>query len=397
MPTVIDVENGSFESQTSLIDVNGATRRQKTGRQTYIVLSDNLTQDQTVIEATSPLPQMGTVVSGMTCVRVSSKEDTRIVHPVTGVPAILWKVQTEFDSSIKPDNDTIPKVRWGGELDKVHFDRDVITGARVQTTAGEPIFSEREIPQPILRITRRETYPFNPNTQLLYGGRVNKTSFYGAPRGTAMMMPIEVDEEYHNNTKVCIVEYTIKFKLIWDWTGNLQPDTWQSQPINNGFMVREQKGAQAAIKGDVSGNPMRFNLDFDGTKLTDQEGLYLDLKKYDAPLTFGGSAGAAWIKPSTGENFAVTSLHVGSFLSINAQNVNWTNGLYLIVGYQVFNGNPCWIVNPAPSTLVADDQFLPLSTDITKKGWKLVRSPLYLYFNRFYPAEFNALNLGPFN
>ena len=385
MPTVIDVKNGSFEGSVTLDTSEGSSRQTKRGRQTYIVLSDNLSQDGETIRQTSPLPQIGTTVNGQTVCGHHPREVSRVNHPVTNVPAILWEVDVDTDSSVKPSSDTIPEVDWEGDMEKMLHERDVMTGVRIMTTAGEPIFQEMEVVEPILVISRREAYPFSPNTQLLYAGRVNRTTFWGVPPGSALMLPIRSKEDWNNNVKVCNVEYRIKFRILVDWLGNFQPNAWQSRPLNNGQLVRPTKGKKAIIHLDRQGNPAKVNLDVDGTKLQDKNGFTLSLLKYEAPLTFGGPVGVGYVTTDPG-SLQPAPEHVGSILNIESSIVGWTLGDYPIVGYTVFGGLPCWILNPSPTTVIGAGNNV----------WTLMRCPLYLYFNKHIPAEFNALNLGPF-
>src|SRR5262245_9579054 len=139
MGTVIGTENGALEAEWYLEEDNqtGPARQQKRFRNIYYVLTANLAEDPETAKLSVGIPPLGSSLNGATTVSVCVKEETYIVHPVTGVPCQFVKVEVQFDSSKKADTDLTPKVSWEGETDREALERDMITNRRIQTTAQE--------------------------------------------------------------------------------------------------------------------------------------------------------------------------------------------------------------------------------------------------------------------
>lgn len=400
MPSIIDVRYGSIGGTDGFTVEDGVIKTNKGFKMTYIILADNTSQTQDDIGATGALPQVGSLLRGC-LVKDRKFEETDIVsNPMTGVRCGLWEVECEYSSDMKTAfNDTTPKVGWGGEIERRALERDIATGRRVTTTAGEPIFSEWDDPMPILKVTRQEAYPFNPNTILLYVGRVNAVTFYGSPPGTVFMLPIEVEEEVVNGIKMCHVTYSLKFKFEYNYAGIVQANSWQACLLNQGYMYRPNpvvapsqnapqfapgnKPASPGQSVDAKGHPIKFNLDKYGYRLQSIDGSNLAI--ISAPP---GSLNQLTRNYACASPDGVIPIpdHIGSFLSVlTGSPGGWVPDTYNVVGYDTVSGTPVWILDSFPAGAGSSGGL-----------WHLERSAIYLRFFRYYPVDFNALSLGPY-
>lgn len=270
---------------------------------TYIVIADSISQGERDVITAAGVPSLFTFSQGAYCKRLSGKEMSRVVHPLTEVPTTIWHVTAEFDSELDqdqnqdPDNQP-PKVSWDGEEELEVLDRDVITGEPIVTTAGERIIITGPVMMPVLRIQRVELYPFNPSIILQYCNKVNSEAFYGAPTGTALMKKITSEDFWQDNGDgVQIhyerVDYLIKFKLKEDPDnpGSLQADTWKSRPLNEGTLEADENG-DIVEAVDKNGNPITVNLELTGQRLDPGEDpVYLEFNRFGkvnfAPLNLG--------------------------------------------------------------------------------------------------------------
>lgn len=384
MPTTIDIKYGTENGKFSLEMVQNIIIQKKELKLTYIVIADNTTQDSTVIKTTVGIPALGSLLYGMICQSVDPRNTDTVVHPVTGVLTCLWEVDVTFNTMIRPPTDTNPKVTWTGELGSEHQEFDLITLQKITTTADEPLFLERPVPYQIVTIRRLEEYPFNDIVPLLYVGKVNSAPFYHRPPGSGMMLPIETEEDTVGTQRVVWVTYSIKFKVGWNYDGSLMANTWQARPLNQGYMFRTAIGAKPQIARDVRGNPIKVNLDSNGMKLLDGSGN--NLVQY-GNITLPGISPAAVLFDSTevpGPSLTPLPEDVGATFQILG-GAGWTVGAYPVVAVATIGGVPQWVVSGNPS-----------STNNGNGQFIINRQPQYLYFNRAYTADFNALSLGPF-
>ena len=277
MPKVLGVQDGVSGGES------GFTRggvRETSFSLVYNVLSDNLTQTQADIIATTGIPPLYYPTGGAYVKSHRPREVSTVIHPITGVKAILWEVEVEFDSGVDPSGGTAggtppapparrPKVRWSGDTEEEVLDKDVDTDEPIQTEAGEPILLMSPTTLHILEITRYEPYPFDPNTQHNYANHINKSTFWGAPAGCAWMQPIEVDEETIEGVLYCSVTYTIKFKIKKGPSGAFKDNTWRSRILHHGSKFRPAAAEPAQVAVDENNNPITVNLDYGGIKLPD--------------------------------------------------------------------------------------------------------------------------------
>lgn len=289
MPRVLGIKDGSYKSDVQTQRVRG-NRWKDTKRfsQTYIVLADDDTQTDSDIQNTTGIPPKFYPLYGCYCVAHHPVEVATIKHPVTGVTTILWEVTVDFDSDVDPDEDDLPesrppKTRWIGEVEEEVLERDTVTGAAIQTANYERILVTTPAVLPVLEITRWEFYPFNPLVMLFYANRVNRTWFWGAPPGTALMLPMEVGEyELMNGIKYVPVTYRIKFKLRPDPSNPaiLLQNPWKARVLHQGYAVRPAAGVTPEIHVDANERPTMVNLNLDGTENTSATPVYLEWNRF---------------------------------------------------------------------------------------------------------------------
>lgn len=280
MPKVLGEREAANLGDISLVRKNKFWTKQSKFARTYYVLSDNVSQTEATIMATSGVPQHLSILSGAWCIRQEAKEVATVgKHPTLGVPCILWEVTCHFDSDVDVDEASqtptarTPKVRWYGENEEELLDADAITGDPIVTPAGERLLVTGPACISILEVRRFESPPFSPTIQLDYANHANSTTFYGAPEGTALMLPIEASEpQVIDSTSVVEVIYRIKFKIKKAPGGGLQSNTWMAKPLAQGTKyLKEGSGGSggmvATVYTDANGNRTTVNLAADGTKL----------------------------------------------------------------------------------------------------------------------------------
>lgn len=273
MPVLLGRQDGADSKTENLTD---AVVKEKWVR-TYLVLADNVSQDENDILATSGVPQRYESLNGSLCRKRTVSEDSTCSHPATGVPTILYKVVCEFDPTSTTEEDAsessiearIPEIRWSGENEEREITKDAITGDAIQTKAGEPILITAPFALPILEIKRYESFPFDYNTILDYVNHTNDAEFWGAPKGSALMLPIVVDPENVEGILYNRVTYQIKLRIFKDEDGAKQENGWAARVLHHGFKyVYHLPAIGNAIKTEVftdrHGNPATINLDEDG-------------------------------------------------------------------------------------------------------------------------------------
>jgi len=263
-PKVIGIKNASHSSNLTLERQDKLWARRKTFRRTYYVLSDNISQTEDDIVLAPGIPPLFFNLSGAFCISQNPKEATRIIHPNTGIPAILWEVPCQFDSNVDEDQDQPPEaktpiIRWYGESEEEVLEKDLVTEDPIRTDAEETLIVTTQTPVPILEVKRYEFYPFDPNIILDYGNHTNSTAFYGAPVGSALMMPPQADEETIEGVKYVRVTYRIKFK-IRKIAGVQQVDTWKARVLHVGHKFKNDAG-KLEIYTDKTGNPAEVFLE----------------------------------------------------------------------------------------------------------------------------------------
>lgn len=381
MPTVYGIKKGATDGSSKLNMEGNFVYPSTETKQTYYVLADSLSDTFETIAGAPGIPALGSLLYGAYCTDISPKETETVIHPVTGVLTTLWEVEVSFSTHMRNANDQVtPTVNWEGDLGKEVQEYDLVTGARITTTADEPILVERPIPQPVLVIKRRETYPFDSNTKTMYEGKTNSQPFWNYPVGTAMMMPIQVEESTEEGERICWATYRIAFKIGWNYDGTLMANTWQSRPLNQGYKIRPSAGAKPIMARDQSGSPIRKNLARDGTELKNSSFTNLWVKA-NAPGSLNPSIGVY-----DGDLPGVTPVSddIGSTMVITG-GAGFNVGNYLVIGVAALGGITCWILNGAPGTIGS-----------TGGVAELQRCPIFLFFNRAWTIDFNSLSLGPY-
>ena len=278
MARVIGLPDGTITSKQELESKNGLWIVQRQFSITYHVLATTSETTEDVVLA-SGIPALFSTYGLCRCKCITPKENTTVV--MNGTAYILWDVECEYDSKVDDSQNTgdspenrRPTIGWTGDNVKEHFQKS-LDDKKVQSTAGEPIFLEDEILIPILTITRYERAPFDQNIMLQFANCLNISTFYGAPRGSALMMPMEVpeEEEVINGVRYVKPKYRIKFKLKYDaFFGVPIQDTWVPEVLNQGYKYKYLADDGVTLKGpkiwlDESGNPDTVNLAEDGTIL----------------------------------------------------------------------------------------------------------------------------------
>lgn len=275
MPKILGIKDGSPSSDYT-VNPGTITFEDRDGSRTYYILADTLDDTHADIRATTGVPQLYALISGGFYVdKHSVKEHGRVLHPVTNVATILYELEVHYTNKINPNQQDSeqppesrsPVIRWTGTVEDETVDEDV-NGTPLQTTAGEKIIATVPVVYPVLEIKRYELYPFDPDVILDYSYRINSSTFWGAKRGSALMLPMECDEQIIEGEKYHYVTYRIRFKI--------RPDLavpFKARILHEGTQYFANPGDKAAnidpIKAlDENGNPLTVNLKVaDGTKL----------------------------------------------------------------------------------------------------------------------------------
>lgn len=289
------IKEGSTSVELTTRRVKGRIwKDRKTFSVTYYVLAEDLTEDEADVSNATGIPPKFYPLRGCFCIAHHPKEVATVVHPVTGVLTTLWELTADFDSEADPDDDVapearVPKYRWQPESEEEVLERDVITGAPIQTEPGERIIISHPVVVPVLEITRWEFYPFDPNVMLFFANRSNSAPFWGAPAGTAVMLPMEVGEfekipvpGIELPVKYVPVTYRIKFKLRPDPASpsRLLQNPWKSRVLHEGWLVRPIAGAEPEKKLNAKGQHIKCNLNPDGTENTSGTPHFLEFNRH---------------------------------------------------------------------------------------------------------------------
>lgn len=276
MPDFLGLKEESVDGDFTIVKKGNIPFMSKKFSRTYYVLADNTSQTETTIVATSGIPAYGDLVQGAKCISAHAEET--YVTKYQGIARSLWEVTCKFDNNIDIEDYDDPtnrdaEIEWDGEFQEIGIVRDVRDSTKpITTSAGEQVYASAELPISILTISRYETWPFPPMTNLLYSGRVNSETFYGAPIGCALMLPIRARREHIDNVNYAYVTYRIKFKMIEDDDGNFIEDGWNLSILNNGYLYLPEgetdkaKAIKHILNGEDGGNghPTKVNLDKNG-------------------------------------------------------------------------------------------------------------------------------------
>lgn len=258
----------------------------------YCIAAD-LDDQESDILANPNCPTLGSVGElGAPIKTRKATEIDRVVHPVTGAPTILWKVEVSSDSSLNfafPGGIAVtpetkrPIIKWTTAEEEVVFNYDMRTGYAVTNSVFEPIFDTRKIVYPILHYTRYESYYLDvPALQRAYALTNNAAVFLGFPIDSCLMLPIEVEEEefeVDDFTTVIYnkVTYHIECKVN-DYYANNHPYT--AKYLNEGYYYRPAVGQKPVINAP-DGHKTKVNLELDGTIVPDGvDPIWLEYDKY---------------------------------------------------------------------------------------------------------------------
>lgn len=243
MPVILSVKPDSLRG-TRKLDGDGSPSRDY--EVIYTVRGDTQNDDPNVIALTESIPRVGDNLNGMICKKVMAEEQDTFAY-FQGTRYGLWEVKVQFDSDQKlqadrtdEDGNILPPQDWTPDWS---WDYEEITEVAEQDWAldpdSQPIINALgdqiiiEVPRviPVLTIRRYEV-SFDPNIQYTYGNHVNKTSFWGAPPGAALMMPprdsIADRPNPFTGNALRMVEYTIKFS-----NRQANPYSWRRNPAGS--------------------------------------------------------------------------------------------------------------------------------------------------------------------
>ena len=271
MGLVIDQSAESRSGNYTSVVKNRIWTMRRTFKREFIVISDYMDEDETSILSSVGIPPINSYLQGAVCVSQDAEEEEPI-RWYNGTDQMKWKVVCGFDSdrdtseSEQPPTARTPEVDWSTSMSEENMPQDV-NGNYVANSVGDRIDVRVPRANSILEIRRYEAYPYNPNTLLFYGGCVNDSVFYGAPRGSVFMEAIqstktEVDGAVYSNTT-----YRMNFKLRYDASGNIFPDSWVVFVPNTGFSYLKTAGDMATktrITDDEGGQKEDW-LELDGT------------------------------------------------------------------------------------------------------------------------------------
>lgn len=288
----------SKDATESLEYISDTKETRKTFKEVHLILADTVNEDEDDILADSNLPLIDSVINGYLIHKRTPREIGTMVHPVTGVSAVLWEVTIEGDDKFEEAHESSAG-GGGGNPSSFLF----LTGAQVETwdtieeeelssydvdsklpwrtVNGEPILVYRKITYPVLTIERLEPYPFDYRIIHAYSNRLNSKEFRGAPPEWCLMLPPKAEPYFQEETMFSKVTYRIKFRtqpLVSAGTC-IRPDgtpfdrsdltPFMVQALHQGTLYRPQPGDEPRAWTDANGNPGTVNLRTDGTVETD--------------------------------------------------------------------------------------------------------------------------------
>lgn len=202
--------------------------------ETYLVLSDDGTDDEENVYLTSGLPQMGDYWQGQ-----NGNTDFAFVVGLTIMDVDesrrKWEVEVEYSTELPEGNgfqnagtDPIqwtPEIEWDTEFIEYHPFYDV-NGDEIVNGAGDA-FTEPPItslyPIPVFRYSRWMS-SFTSAIQHTYAAKTNSDVFLGYNPGNALMSGVKARPEFIYGFQYWWVSYVVKFRL----------DGWEGRSRNSG-------------------------------------------------------------------------------------------------------------------------------------------------------------------
>lgn len=280
MPRVIGIQDGEEGSSQQLKKQNEIFIRTRQYNVTYLVLSDYVGQGSDQILTAVGIPDLFSTYNGTYCNSLNPKQSSTVYDPYNpGTLVDLWEVSVGYDSEIDPKDSKQdpdkkdPVTRWTGDIETERLFKDAQTGRAIKTGAGESVLVDHPVCSPIFEVERYERYPINPMIFFTFVNHVNSRPYMGAPRGCALLLPIESSKEVIGGIAWARTKYRIKFKLRFNAANVMQPDGWKAEVLHEGFWFRRAPGGEPEIFLGKSGDPKKVNLKADGTLLpiTDPE------------------------------------------------------------------------------------------------------------------------------
>jgi hypothetical protein len=237
---------------------------------------------------------------------IQPKEVCTVHRPDTGALGILWEVELSYDSTfsldenenpdkVNADNppDTRPKGRIYFEQREVAWTRDVVTGKKLVTQAGEPIIASRKVAVLILEVERYVDAPLDMTNAKAIINKSNNAEFLGWREGCAIIDDFQQEEEYINDTAGLphlFIKQRIKIAFYDPADEGIASEGFaQEDFLHAGYMYKRAPGSIPEVYIDPkTKQPAKINLvtntaspNFGGTKLDpNADPNYLTFNKY---------------------------------------------------------------------------------------------------------------------
>lgn len=258
--TAIGLKDQSTTARRVLSESVTGTR--KTYTDTWLVQTDTTDDQEDEILAAANLPALRSLGRNAYLREHSAREV---------IAGVLWEVDCIYDSHIE-GIEPVFRSWWTDEEIEEALMYDQVTGNPLVNSVGELQLTSTSVQLQVLNIMRLEAAPFNPDVPRLYGGRVNSTTFYGAPPGTARLKGPSTSPRAISGQLWEEVHYKIQFNFTLN-PATLQPKGWQLHYLNHGT---KYKSTVSLPNGDprlyadqlfeIDGDRTTGNLNLDGTK-----------------------------------------------------------------------------------------------------------------------------------
>lgn len=302
MATVLNV------SQSWSPNTAGTNVRTRVASKTFTVLFDGPDDDlEWHAKQAAGVPQVQVDTHPRDSFLVATGVSTKMLSPILvevtvdyGTPAVAG-FNTVIGSDGESQLDLRPSVSWE-TLDSIEESDQDVNGDVVRNTNGDPILIEREIRDPLLKVTLyRET--INIATIMQYvaqGGSTNSDAFLGTLPGQACIRRIRPEKLYYGPYEYWRVDYEVAFR---QGLSGQEAKAWWIRHANKGFRVKVGTGstkyraqvdpandgvATSSASPDWSPTPEPVFLNEDGTRVSDGGTVFwLTTQRYPS-LPFAG-------------------------------------------------------------------------------------------------------------
>lgn len=237
----------------------------------YWVQADNKGENEDDIMVAAGIPPLRSLSNGAFLISKTPRE--------VSASALVWELACQYDSRVdvaslsgefgaRRDVDWT----WGAEKTEKVLQQDAIDKRPIVNGVGEPLIITAPIAIPVLTITRIQDN-FQPSIIIDFLNHTNSSTFWGAPKGTALMADIRDEPVDIDGTMKRRVSYVIKFDL------SLDPETgeylgWSVSLLNHGTKYWNPTSATGlglvddySVFLDLNKNPTTGNLTSEGGNL----------------------------------------------------------------------------------------------------------------------------------